>query len=118
MEFEFTKYPIGSKWFPEPESVNFSHQASAIQQLKHYNIAFTSKNVSATSRSESEDTLVSERIFDAMIVLRSDKCRNEELIQKSFNKRKKEKAHHCSLKQPAVGDSRWHACPSPPPHIH
>ena len=32
--------------------------------------------------------------------------------------KKKEKAHHCSLKQSEVGDSRWHVCPSPPPHIH
>ena len=78
LELKFPKYPFGSKWFPEPESVNFSHQASAIQQLKHHNIAFTSNKVSATSRSESKDKLVSERQFNAMIVLRSDKNRNEE----------------------------------------
>ena len=83
-ELKFPKYPIGSKWLPEPESVNFSHQASAIQQLKHYNIAFTSKNVSATSRSESKDKLVSERQFNAMIVLKSDKNRNEEHYTKEF----------------------------------
>ena len=37
LEFKFPKYPIGSKCFPEPESVKCSYQASAIQQQKHHN---------------------------------------------------------------------------------
>ena len=56
-----------------------SHSAAKTSQL-----AFASNKVSATSRSESKDKLVSERQFNAMIVLKSDKNRNEEHYTKEF----------------------------------
>ena len=63
-----------------------SHAAAKKSQL-----AFASNKVSATSWSESKDKLVSEQQFNAMIVLRSDKYRNEEHYTKEFLKKKKKR---------------------------